>query len=134
MTECARCGDCCERIRLSFDPQKKAVELLDIPDLEPHNRHNAEFMRDHWRTIDVNTDEDAITTFIAQCDAFDATTRLCTAHDARPPVCSAYPWYGRPPEDNEGRASVAAALSPRCSFNADVPGRTMLPIVDVVAY
>ena len=26
-----------------------------------------------------------------QCDRFDTTTRLCTAHDDRPPICRAYP-------------------------------------------
>jgi Fe-S-cluster containining protein len=26
-----------------------------------------------------------------QCDRFDPTTRLCTAHEERPPICRAYP-------------------------------------------
>jgi Fe-S-cluster containining protein len=26
-----------------------------------------------------------------QCDRFDAVSRLCTAHDERPPICRAYP-------------------------------------------
>jgi Fe-S-cluster containining protein len=26
-----------------------------------------------------------------QCDRFDPQSRLCTAHDDRPPICRAYP-------------------------------------------
>jgi Fe-S-cluster containining protein len=26
-----------------------------------------------------------------QCDRFDTVSRLCTAHDERPPICRAYP-------------------------------------------
>jgi len=26
-----------------------------------------------------------------QCDRFDPASRLCTAHDDRPPICRAYP-------------------------------------------
>lgn len=134
MTDCARCGDCCDPVIVVFDPQEWAAERLAADNLNEMGRLNAEFLRDHWTSQSSNVvqeDEREVTVHRVQCSAFDPARRLCTAHDARPPVCSGFPWYGRP-EGDEGRQPVADALSPRCSFNADVPGRTMLPIVEVV--
>jgi len=47
------------------------------------------------------------------CDAFDPDTRLCTAHDDRPPLCREFPWY----DDEPGGTSVSV----RCSFLLDLP-------------
>lgn len=135
MTECARCGDCCDPVTVTFDPRVYAREQLDSGDEMPEwARYQYQFFLAHWWSIGVYVDEDDHDVVIAhkvRCDQFDTVKRLCMAQDAKPDVCAGFPWYGRPPEDVEGRSVVAASLSPRCSFNADVPGRQMLPIVEV---
>ncbi len=120
MTDCARCGDCCTVIAVNVDLGTAPVDDYT----SDGDRASDAFMRQHWHRLDGYDNPRY------SCDQFDTETRLCTAHDERPPVCRGFPWYGRPPED-EGRQPVAASLSPRCSFNADVPGRAMLPIVEV---
>jgi Fe-S-cluster containining protein len=136
MTECSRCGDCCDPVIVVFDPKDLAAEkLADLPDDAPDwERYQYEFFRDHWTstsTFEVDEGFGRITVHRVQCDQFDRDSRTCRAHDRRPQVCSGFPWYGRPEHDVESRAQVASSLSPRCSFNADVPGRRMLPIVEV---
>lgn len=140
MTECARCGDCCDPVIVVFDPQELAAEVMADTErwaeLEDWARYQYEFFRDHWRSestfeaeADAGTGRETV--HRVRCDQFDTETRTCRAHDRQPQVCSEFPWYGRVEDDMEGRAPVASALSPRCSFNADVPGRTMLSIVEV---
>lgn len=137
MTECARCGDCCDPVILPFHPTERATARLADPDadLSDKNREDYNFMIAHWRPIRAVTETDAEGDLIAyyevRCDMFDKEKRLCGAHESRPPICRNFPWYGRAEDDVEGRAPVAESLSPRCSFNADVPGRTFLPIVEV---
>lgn len=133
MTDCSRCGDCCDPVILTFDPQQRAAEKLSelLFVAPPWVWHQYEFLRDHWRTIDtveVVEGDDTVTVYRVECDQFDRESRTCGAHDTRPQVCSGFPWYGREPDDDLCEPS-RASLSPRCSFNADV--RTMLPIVEV---
>jgi Fe-S-cluster containining protein len=45
------------------------------------------FAAEHW----TPTGQRAHGMHAYQCDRFDPTTRLCTAHDERPPICRAYP-------------------------------------------
>ena len=130
MTDCARCGDCCDPVIVAFDPQEMAADLLSRSEVESHNRINGEFMRDHWTVESTYEAADSVTVRRVRCDVFDPVRRLCGAHESRPPVCWGFPWYHRPPGDPD-REPAAASLSPRCSFNADVPGRRMLPIVEV---
>lgn len=124
MTDCSRCGDCCDPVIVRFDPQARAAEqLADHGDtMEAWARHQYEFFLEHWRSESTFLDGE-VTVHRVRCDQFDRETRTCLAHDTRPQVCSGFPWYGREPADPAGD------LSPRCSFNADV--RTMLPIVEV---
>lgn len=117
MTDCSRCGNCCENITISFDPMAE-----DLGDWGERGQVDLLFIREHWHR------RDGFTTFTYSCDQFDPKSRLCTAHESRPPVCRDYPWYGRPPEERSSTV-VAKEMSPQCSFNADV--RTMLPIVEV---
>ncbi|MGN6243251.1 MAG: YkgJ family cysteine cluster protein [Motilibacteraceae bacterium] len=131
MTECSRCGDCCERIVYPWAPEAVA-DLLAQSVLPEEMRRDLEFVRDHWHYLGdhrsaedgarngVPADDPAVSP-VYSCDAFDPVSRLCTAHDARPSVCDGYPWYGRPPAAN--------VLSPRCSFTADV--RPLLPVVGI---
>lgn len=118
MTECSRCGDCCENIKTSWtlDSLEK-VALKEGP--ESPNYKNYEFVRDNW----VSQLEEPQENYEQwTCLKFDPVGRLCTAHEDRPPVCSGYPWYGKEPKRT-------ALLEARCSFQADI--KTMLPIVEV---
>lgn len=150
MTDCAKCGACCEDIYCGISEGKlntyghmeryidpntdegwerwKAVGYLDEDRDEwtaiynnpnERNRVDATFIMDHWHRIEGKENR-------WTCDMFDSKTRLCTAHDSRPYICSEYPWYGRTPERYDGDATT---LPKACSYNADV--RTMLPIVSI---
>ncbi len=135
MTDCSRCGDCCDPVNVPLDPQSYAAERLAVTahDDEGWYVHQLKFFRDHWTSIgsnEVTENGETVTMHRVRCDQYDRATRTCQAHDNRPQVCSGYPWYGRAPGDPD-RDVIAASLSPRCSFNADVPGRAMLPIVEV---
>ncbi len=135
MTECARCGDCCDPVILPVHPHTWARQQLDGDrELSQRARYQYEFWLEHWQPIGVLVSEDDDAVVVAHqvaCDQFDHERRLCMAHDSQPDVCSGFPWYGRPEDDIEGRQPIADSLSPRCSFNADVPGRTFLPVVEV---
>lgn len=111
MTECAQCGVCCDPVRLMFHPDEMTGA-------------SAEFARDHWAVIgeQARTEANGKVEYLVECDRFDRSTRLCTAHDDRPPICSGYPWYGKEP-------NALRLLDPQCSFVADL--RTLLPIVAV---
>ena len=111
MTECSRCGDCCENIPLNTN-KRLVREWLRNPELSDDNRANSEFILAHWRG-GRRASKDGRTKGWT-CDQFDSASRLCLAHDARPPLCRRFPWY-----DNEPTAEKLADL-PRCSFWADV--------------
>lgn len=100
------CGDCCEDIYLTTS-KRRLRELLTEDTATEDNRANARFVLAHWHG-GVRAGKGA--THHWACDAFDAETRLCTAHDDRPPICSGYPWYG-----NEPRVTVGL-LEPRCTY------------------
>jgi len=139
MTECNRCGDCCEDIWLGTSKRREIIAYGDPRDdaiwqawvdswtaeglqkgqlaKRPgfiYDYLTAAFVVEHWHG-GVRAKGPATKHWT--CDAFDTETRLCTAHADRPPVCSGYPWYGRAPTP-EG---AQQALSKRCSFWADVP-------------
>lgn len=151
MTECSRCGNCCERIYTGWnleylgkraaawekgpDPTKSLVEFEEwlrkdegwgTESLETMLRvrkeavENYAFVKTHWVSRNSTPPEDGHENW--NCTMFDTETRMCNAHEDRPPVCSGYPWYGHKPKRD-------ADLSPQCSFNADI--KTMLPIVGV---
>lgn len=126
MTGCSRCGDCCERIHSVPMEQFVAMTAHDPATMNAVGKSNiatAVFAIEHWKVVGVETDALGLVTHnIYACEAFDPVTRLCTAHEARPPVCSGFPWYGKEPY-------LSKTLHPRCSFNADV--RTTLPIAAV---
>lgn len=112
MTTCAKCGDCCEAIYIGTT--KTAVTQAQ------RGSEDEVFIRKHWRRISRR--EAALRRGVTAthgpyyvCLKFDRTTRLCTAHDERPPACRNYPWYG-----NEPRIPAIAAYK-RCSFWHDIP-------------
>ncbi len=113
MTDCARCGDCCDPVILPLT--KKQVRERNTP--------SGPFILANWRRIsraeaarrrpDLEPHRPGQRYY--QCAAFDPDTRLCTAHDDRPPICRRFPWYEQKPE-----ASRLGTLT-RCSFWADIP-------------
>lgn len=119
MTECAKCGVCCEDIYTSWNldliKERAEKEGEDSP-----NAANYRFVKDNWVSHYEDKPEDGHEKWT--CLKFDSVARLCTAHDDRPPVCSGYPWYGKEP-------AKGAWLPPACSFQADI--KTMLPIIEV---
>ncbi len=106
---CARCGDCCDPVVL--DPAVwDRIQTGDSAD-----RASVDFAREHWTVVGEIEDGDGDRMLQIKCDQFDPGTRLCGAHDERPPVCGGFPWYGRSPSI-EGKV-----MSWRCSYWADVP-------------
>lgn len=120
MTDCVRCGDCCDPVTLPLD---QWLQVLDWNAEWPEERWdgdergtraevfpNLTFMYEHWHCTDVRG-----STVLLRCDAFDVSTRTCTMYEQRPPVCRDYPWYGKTP------AREHAPRSDRCSFWLDLP-------------
>lgn len=96
---CSMCGDCCDRIRLPVET------WLGLTDPEPETA-SQRFCSQHWHPI-ARSDEH----IVVECDRFDPVGRLCMAYEDRPPICSGFPYYGRPPANG--------LTSERCSFRAD---------------
>lgn len=128
MTECAQCGDCCERIVPNATVPDLRRRLAD-PYYAGRLRAQAELLIDMLTKIDVSKLSGRP---VYSCRHFDAVTRLCTAHEKRPDMCRGYPWYTRgnvPSKKERERHRLPRDMSPRCSFTADL--RPMLPIVEV---
>lgn len=129
MTDCARCGDCCETIWLSRADREVIEDAIVHPEFDPTDRErfaNSGFLVEHWAEVERIPSTGA-TRYV--CSAFDPVTRMCTAHEDRPPVCRDFPWYSSGPHADK-------SLSPRCSFWAEVPPadrpagvRPLLPLV-----
>ncbi len=137
---CARCGACCDPVPFSREKHEavtkwSAAALEGVPDprtgdgwahwlagdwsgedrdvaiyrYDPAGswRQDADFIAAHW-TPDGDDG--------CKCDAFDSSAGLCTAQDAKPPVCRNYPWYGRGPDPGD-----AETMHSQCSYLADLP-------------
>jgi Fe-S-cluster containining protein len=104
MTECSACGDCCDPVWYPWGPAdvRQRAERADAP-------ADLGFIAEHWRATGQRRDD--LHAYV--CDRFDRASRLCTAHDERPPICRGYPWYDEAP----GRRLVL--LPERCAFRAD---------------
>jgi Fe-S-cluster containining protein len=103
-TQCSACGCCCDPVWYSYGPG----DLRQLA--ERTNSADARFAVAHWHP----TGETGDAGHAYRCDRFDPVTRLCTAHDERPPICRGYPWYDEPP----GRRLVL--LPEPCSYRADL--------------
>lgn len=148
MTECSRCGDCCESIPTQRN-RADFTALLANPYFAGEARRDAQFIVDHWQPYapkfdrpkkgcgedGQHVDEDCCWQKVGDwntCDQFDVERRLCGAHADRPPVCRNYPWY--PTHPAPMRQADGNWLSVRCSFRADIPEGSpgaLLPIVGV---
>jgi Fe-S-cluster containining protein len=131
VTECARCGDCCEHVGPNISVPDLRRRLAN-PYYAGHNRNQAE------KLVQMLTERTGVRwtgtryRVTYACTHFDRVGRLCTAHAERPDMCSGYPWYtkdGRPTQQALERGRIPDYFSPRCSFVADV--RPLLSIVEV---
>src|SRR5436189_20274 len=80
MGSCTACGDCCDPVWYPLGPAdiRQSASTTAAEDLV--------FAAAHWTaTGDVTADG----MHAYECDRFDAESRLCTAHDERPPICRA---------------------------------------------
>ncbi len=123
MTECRLgCGACCDPVQIPWT-QAEAVTLpIDPRDrfwmlemLTPMSRREAKAKMPHLfdgRPV-VDANKRPVFPMFYSCRAFDPETRLCTAHELRPPICSGFPWYDEAPKRN-------ATIPPQCEFNRDV--------------
>lgn len=144
MTECAQCGDCCTGFPLNT-PERADIygrrRLASVGRIGVSRDYSKGADRKLWTwmsnlvpiagpfaatRIDKDGNERHELRWRYHCPVFDETTRLCGDHTNRPLLCRRFPWYGREVEVGDYRD-----LSPRCSFVADDPSVTMLPIVEV---
>lgn len=116
MTECNKCGDCCETIYFpSMDRVAEIVKWVSHPEAKgwteeyDNNVVDALFTTENWK---LNDDEQTY-----HCLKFDKENRICSVHEDRPYVCRGFPWYGKKPWKE------AIAKYPSCSFWEDLGGR-----------
>lgn len=145
MTECARCGDCCTDFPLNT-PERADIwgrKMLALIGRGGDGWHFKARERKMWAwmanliVVDGPVRKEPTAEAAAggkkpywqwryRCPVFNEQTRLCGDHTNRPELCVRFPWYGQEPEAGDYKH-----LSPRCSFVADDPSVTMLPIVEV---
>jgi Fe-S-cluster containining protein len=78
---CTACGDCCDPVWYPLGPAdiRQSAAITGAEDLR--------FAAEHWSA--TGRRDDGMHAY--HCDRFDPDTRLCTAHEERPPICRAYP-------------------------------------------
>ncbi|HET6909056.1 MAG TPA: YkgJ family cysteine cluster protein [Mycobacteriales bacterium] len=81
MAVCSACGACCDPVwyPLGAADIRQSAATTGAEDLV--------FAAAQWHATGEVTDG----MHAYRCDRFDEETRLCTAHDDRPPICRAYP-------------------------------------------
>lgn len=122
MTECNRCGDCCEDIWTNWTRESLNYKVAKYPPALSQDYTlgatalNARFINQHWHNVDGDPHR-------WTCDAFDPVARLCTAQENKPPVCSGFPWYKGTFADDEPFVERVIRY-PRCAYWADLPINT----------
>ena len=107
------CGDCCDPVWYPFGPAdiRQSAATTRAADLV--------FAAAHWHATGERDDDGR---HAYRCDRFDRETRLCTAHDERPPICRGYPWYDdvhRGASDRAGPRQLVV-LPARCAFREEL--------------
>lgn len=107
---CTSCGACCDNLGFNLAHWDEEIRRrIGDPAETPSRRSEAEFILAHWHMRPNTTSP-----FDSTCDLYDPATRQCTAYEARPPVCSGYPYYSDGP--NLARLD---ALPEQCGYRAD---------------
>ena len=109
MADCSRCGDCCDPVWYPFAPGDLRQSAHVAGRGEGGHAANLVFAAAHWHPTGATRDG----LHAYACDRFDAASRLCTAHEDRPPICRGYPWYDGPP-------TSAVFLPVACSYREDL--------------
>ncbi len=109
MTDCSRCGDCCDPVWYPLSPAD--IRQGAVTAAGTTHAADLEFAAAHWAHTGAVDDDGR---YAYACDRFDQHARLCTAHDERPPICRGYPWY-------DGATTTLVLLPARCAFRADLP-------------
>jgi Fe-S-cluster containining protein len=113
VTSCARCGDCCDPVKIDFDVWARAVATArrhgpdDVDPLSTEYWANCLFLAADCRPVGALNGQ-----VLLACAHYDREHQACRAYGRRPPVCSGFPWYGREPGDG--------GAEPRCSYWLDV--------------
>lgn len=110
---CARCGDCCTDIHLPADVVANLDELRAGKPLPAGSDPSYLFILDHWSETkrgDLGATH--------ECDQFDPNTRMCLAHEDRPPVCVGFPFYRSP--DGEPTEGQIEKMPLSCSYALDI--------------
>ncbi|MBU1050297.1 YkgJ family cysteine cluster protein [Candidatus Bipolaricaulota bacterium] len=115
---CRQCGDCCDPILL----RATKCEIRADRSLE-----GDDFILEHWHRVSkaiafqkrpILRESHYKGRRYYICDRFDTTTRRCSAHDDRPPICRAFPENLR----TEGRPLNLRAF-PQCGSNGTTSSR-----------
>lgn len=124
MTECIKCGDCCELIPFKYNKKEIKEILRNNKTLDNDNIESLTFIEKNWVRVNKKESSDRNKEifgypvgrkgYLYKCLKFDIDKRECGAYTDRPPVCSGYPWYNKDPDDTMG-------LPIRCSFREDIP-------------
>lgn len=124
MTECSKCGVCCDPVLLTSDTIALASNLRISPrerrwlleDLKPMSRKEAK-AKVPWAfesgVLWRNNVGQVSWPLFYRCQHFNEETRQCESHHDLPETCSGFPWFGAPPHPH-------AVLPPECSYNVDV--------------
>jgi len=110
MTECNKCGQCCEVIPLKY--LKKDLYNNPHPD--------AQWILKHFRRISKVEARKRNSAWSGkgiyyECDQYNWDSRECMPQDLKPDMCKKFPWYDKEPS--------AEFLIPfkKCSFWEDIP-------------
>lgn len=144
MTECNRCGACCDPVTLLVDRFEQArvpgmgarERRWLLEDLSPMPYREARRKAPHLTValdvpgglvdpVNPGLNTTAVAVGFYRCRHFDPATRTCASHDDLPQPCRDFPWFGLGPRRQ-------AALPPPCSFRADI-GQPITPIDEWLA-
>ncbi|MBU6427443.1 MAG: YkgJ family cysteine cluster protein [Cyanobacteria bacterium REEB65] len=98
---CNGCGACCNPVGLHRDISKAAIERGEFHPCEADREWILRDLKRIPKAEAIRRNPLIATTDqrnFYECRNFDPLTRLCLRYDDRPPVCSGFPWYGKPPD------------------------------------
>jgi len=128
---CARCGECCQSIRIPGSPEKIAAAVEAGGASEDYV-----FIAAHWTPVRRARDA---TGYIYACRRYDAEHQTCGAWDDRPRVCRRFPWdykdEGEQTPDEIAKGG-SGPREPNCSYWLDVkpenrPARVGRPLIPI---
>ena len=102
MTECNKCGKCCEALVFQYNMEEIKTQLATMyPDDDGINfaiSHFTEITKDEAYSINSHLkrwEDREAPLFFFTCNMYDKEKNICKDHKNRPPICSGYPWYNK---------------------------------------